>query len=271
MWKRCNIRVRFAFRTATLLVCAVVNHYMPVVTESCVVKKVGALLGWGGASLALALTPVLAASTQQKARKARAPVSLSSGIGSFTPAVTDPRLAAVFAGRGFQANSFRFTPASAAGGKSKAIRVAVRARSTTPAAAVRSGETAPTALASITPAAYNLGVAVGWKSFAVSGDVLRVEKAAIPGKIEAAQVGIGYSGKKVGGRLQVAAERVEGQQRLVGPDESYSVDVGASYSIARNIDLTGGVRYKIQRERLEPLQDDRRDSQAVYIGTAFRF
>jgi hypothetical protein len=44
-----------------------------------------------------------------------------------------------------------------------------------------------------------------------------------------------------------------------------------SYQIARNLDVTGGVRYKIQRDRLEPLADQRRDSQAVYVGTAFRF
>ena len=126
-------------------------------------------------------------------------------------------------------------------------------------------------LASITPAAYNLGVAVGWKSFAISGDVARVEKGALPGKVEAAQVGVGYSGRKLGGRVQVAAERAEGAQRLAGPDASYSLDVGASYSIARNLAVTGGVRYKIQRDRLQPLEDERRDSQAVYVGTAFRF
>jgi hypothetical protein len=38
------------------------------------------------------------------------------------------------------------------------------------------------------------------------------------------------------------------------------------------LDVTGGVRYRVARDRLEPLaQDDRRDSQAVYIGTAVRF
>ena len=30
-------------------------------------------------------------------------------------------------------------------------------------------------------------------------------------------------------------------------------------------------RYRIERDRLAPLNDDRRDSQAVYVGTAFRF
>ena len=64
----------------------------------------------------------------------------------------------------------------------------------------------------------------------------------------------------------------DGTQPRILPDESsYSLDLGGSYSIARNLDVTGGVRYKIQRDRLEPLADERRDSQAVYIGTAFRF
>jgi hypothetical protein len=50
-----------------------------------------------------------------------------------------------------------------------------------------------------------------------------------------------------------------------------SLDVGSSYSLSRHIALTGGVRYNVERERLSALQDDRRDSQAVYVGTAFKF
>ena len=50
-----------------------------------------------------------------------------------------------------------------------------------------------------------------------------------------------------------------------------SVDVGASYSISRNIALTGGVRYKIERDQIPALAEDHRDSKAVYVGTAFKF
>jgi hypothetical protein len=53
--------------------------------------------------------------------------------------------------------------------------------------------------------------------------------------------------------------------------DTYSVDVGASYSLSRHIALTGGVRYNVERDRVSTLQDDRRDSQAVYVGTAFKF
>lgn len=241
-------------------------------------NKIGAIGGLGGASLialALVLSPAMA-SSQKKGQSRPAPSLIGRGVSSFTPAVANPRLAAAFARRDFRSGSFRFTPATASLDKSKAVRVAVRARSgTATQVAARAGaggaDNAPTAVTAITPTAYNLGVAVGWKRFALSGDVARVENGIVPGERKAAEVGIAYSGKKAGGRVKVAAERVEGTQRLTGVDATYSVDVGASYSIARNIDVTGGVRYKVQQDRLEALTDARRDSQAVYIGTAFRF
>jgi len=51
---------------------------------------------------------------------------------------------------------------------------------------------------------------------------------------------------------------------------SYSVDLGGAYSLTRNLDVTAGVRYRSDRDRLTQA-DARRDSQAVYVGTAFRF
>jgi hypothetical protein len=35
--------------------------------------------------------------------------------------------------------------------------------------------------------------------------------------------------------------------------------------------VTGGVRYKIEQDRVSAVNDERRDSQAVYVGTAFKF
>lgn len=235
--------------------------------------KLGGMVAIGGASLlalSLMLPPAFAAPAQQKAKKARPAPSLSAG--SFTPAVANPRLAAEFARRGFQAGSFRFTPSSASPDKSKAVKVAVRARSTTALASRPPIETSASAITALTPAAYNLGASIGWKRFALSGEVAKVEGGALPGSREAAEIGLSYTAKKFTGRLQVGAERSDGElQRIVPLEESYSLDVGASYSLARNLDVTGGVRYRIQHDRLEPLADDRRDSQAVYIGTAFRF
>ena len=231
---------------------------------------IGAIGGAGVAALALVLSPALAASNQaQKPRKTRTP---SFTVGSFTPAVADPRLAAEFARRGFQAGSFRFTPSSASNDKSKAVKVAVRARATTTAQAARIlNESTASPVTAITPIAYNLGVGVGWKRFALSGDVAKVQGGILPGGREAAEVGVSYLGKKFTGRVNVGAERSEGPQRVIPLESSYSLDVGGSYDVGKNVAVTGGVRYKIQRDRLQPLADDRRDSQAVYIGTAFRF
>lgn len=234
----------------------------------------GGIIAIGGTalcSLALLLAPATAASNQQQQKKRSGP---SLSIGSFTPAVADPRLAAEFARRGFQPGSFRFTPSAASGDKSKAVRVAVRARTAAPAAAVAvaAREPSATAVTAITPAAYNLGLSVGWKRFAISGDVAKVQGGPVPGGREAAEVGISYAGKKFTGRVSAGADRRDGVIAPIDPIESsYSLDVGGSYDVGKNLALTGGVRYKIQRDRLQPLADDRRDSQAVYVGTAFRF
>lgn len=238
--------------------------------------KLGAIGAVGSAAIAalvLVLTPALAASNPaQKPKKLRSAPSFL--VGSFTPAVADPRLAAEFARRGgLQPGSFRFTPSSASPDKSKAVKVAVRARAATPRQAARIlSETSASPVTAITPTAYNLGLAVGWKRFALSGDVARVQGGPVPGGREAAEVGVSYSGKKFTGRVNVGAERSDGaQQRVIPLESSYSLDVGGSYDLGKNLAVTGGVRYKIQRDRLQPLADDRRDSQAVYIGTAFRF
>jgi hypothetical protein len=238
------------------------------------VRRLGGINVGAGAALlgaaALLLSPAIAANTQAQAKKKARPAP-SLSLGSFTPAVADPRLAAEFARRGLQPQSFSFTPPSASADRSKAVRVAVRARTAAPATAAMR-DTSATAVTAITPTAYNLGLSVGWKRFAISGDVARVQGGALPGGRESAEVGVSYEGKRFAGRVSANAERADdGVPRITGPEQSYSVDLGASYSIARNISVTGGVQYKIDRDRLQPLADDRRDSQAVYVGTAFRF
>jgi len=241
------------------------------------VRKLQAVAAAGGASLiamALLLAP---ASAQTSARtKGNRPAALNARpVGAFTPAVSDPRLAAALARRGTRLNTdFRFTPASPSSERSRALRVAIRARANTPAEASRTMLAAPASpVTAITPSSYNLGVSLGWRRFAVSGDVAQTNGGVVPGRRDAAEVGMSYrANRRLTGRVAVAAERNEGAQRLVAADEAYSLDVGGAFSIARNIDVTAGARYRIARDRLEPLsRDERRDSQAVYVGTAFRF
>lgn len=133
------------------------------------------------------------------------------------------------------------------------------------------GAAAPAAV-TLQPIAYNLGVSVGWKRFAISGDLSKLDLAGQPGSREAVDLGVSYTGKRASGRIKAATERpLENTPRLIAADPSYSIDVGGSYSLTRNLDLTAGVRYKSEENRLPQLTDNRRDSQAVYVGTAIRF
>lgn len=229
----------------------------------------------GGAAIAalvFALVPSIAAATQlQKKRAPRPAAAMAPSIGSFTPSAADPRFGASFGRGGLAASGFRFTPSIAPGATSasRRVTVAVRARAGAPTSD-------RTALAGnpggFTPYAYNLGMGVGWKRFAVSSDYAKVDLGGVPGSHETADVALSYAGKRWSTRLALAAERSIGDTaRLLGADQGVSVDLGGSYSISNRLDVTGGVRYKMEKDRLMELSDDRRDSQAVYIGTAFKF
>lgn len=222
------------------------------------------------AAAGLVLTPAFAASSSKRP----APVALSfDSISSFTPANGDPRLAAALAGKSLALSDFKFTPAAAKGRPSQ-VRVAIRARADTPHSVVAQASLpAAAAVNALNPTSYNLGLAVGWKRLAVAGDVATVKSAdpALGGR-ETAIVGVSYSLKRFTGRVAVGADKTDGRPlAALRRGDTYSVDVGGSYSLSRRVALTGGVRYNVERDRLSALQDDRRDSQAVYIGTAFKF
>ena len=223
------------------------------------------------AAAGLVLTPALAA-PQAKKRPPAVAVSFDP-VATFTPANADPRLAAAFAGKANSLSDFKFTPAPAKGRPSQ-VRVAIRARADVPAKARVAEAAALSSVNALTPASYNLGVAVGWRRFAIAGDVGRTKEAnpALGGR-ESAALGVSYSvSKRLTGRVAVGADRGDG--RALTPlrkADNYSLDVGGAYSLSRNIAVTGGVRYRIDHDRLSAVKDDRRDSQAVYVGTAFKF
>ncbi len=214
------------------------------------------------------LSPAIAANDSQKRPPAIA-LSVSPDL-QFTPASADPRLAAAFSGRASsQLGEFKFTPAASKARPSQ-VRVAIRARATTPREV---GLTSASPVSALAPVSDNLGVAVGWRRFAISGDVAKVKPAGSPidGR-NSAVVGVSYSLPRFTGRVAVSADRSEGQSApaLRDPDK-YALDVGGSYSLTKRIAVTGGVRYKVETDRLSTLSDNRVDSQAVYIGTAFKF
>jgi hypothetical protein len=230
----------------------------------------GGRLAFALAAAAMVMTPAIGLAA---AAKQRAPaISLSfDNISTFTPASADPRLAAMFAGRGASIADFKFTPAAAASRPSQ-LRVAVRTRGggATPARPVEVAVASP--VSGLAPAQYDLGLAVGWKRFAVAGDVARsTSPDPVLGTHESAVVGVSYNLKRFTGRVAVGGERNDSRVAQLARPDSVSLDVGGAYNISRNIALTGGVRYKIERDQIPALADDHRDSKSVYVGTAFKF
>jgi predicted porin len=219
-------------------------------------------------AVGLLLSPAVAAPAKKKAPA----IAVSfDPLWTFTPAGADPKLAASFANKGLSLTDFKFTPAAAKSRPSQ-VRVAIRAR---PDSTLRTRVTdanAASPLTVLTPATYNLGVAVGWRRFAVSGDVAKTESQDPSiGNKASAVVGVSYSLPRFTGRVAVGAERDEDHVPALRGRENYSLDVGGAYNVTRNIALTGGVRYNIERDRAAVVNDTRRDSQAVYVGTAFKF
>ena len=226
----------------------------------------GALIATG-----VIVAPAFGASERAQPIRHSSMASSSRLAGVFTPAAADPRLAAAIARGGLDSTAFRFTPAEAR--QDKRIAVAVRARANR-AGLVDTSRTAAvqTPTVGIQPIAYNLGVSVGWKRFAVSGAVNRIDLGPIPGSRESTDVAVTYRAGRASSRLIAVADRpLENTPKLTQDLPSYSVDVSSSYSLTRNLDVTAGMRYRSDRERLARLDDAHRDSQSVYVGTAFRF
>lgn len=222
----------------------------------------------------------------------------------FTPAAVDPQLAhRVAAGVKARGQAIRFTPATNQSAMDRTFTVAVRVdRETARAISVRSaismaqgtsGLGGPQILGGagadsfkLAPTRYNLGVARGYQGFA------KVQSPAKP-DLAASSVSLGMS--KIGlpnladfkpsegsaanrpSRFQprIALETEQGATgRSKGTLESLgeqTVDLGGAYRITRNLNVTAGVRLSQDRDRIEPLTDSVQDSQAVYVGTQFRF
>lgn len=198
-------------------------------------------------------------------------------IGPLTPASVDARLARTISlsslGRG---QMFRFTPAGTATRPDRSVTVAVRVDpDAARAISARQGlvETAaagaPGSLR-IAPTAYSLGVSRGFQSFTAAGEPRRGE---MP-DLSAFRLSAGAADEpsRLNARIALDQREKTGQApRTLEANGEQTVDVGGSFSLTRNINVTAGVRYSQERDRLVPLSDGQKDSQAVYVGTQFRF
>jgi hypothetical protein len=210
-------------------------------------------------------------------------VSLTRGsFAALTPASADPRLAAFVAERSSgTARLMRFTPAGAERA-SRSVTVAVRVdEDSAQAISVRSaieaamGKVAGESGVRIAPTRYNLGASRGYQNFArPAGPALSqtLSDASIPDLADFRPTpGVKEEPSRFAARIDAnePAKPTAATPRIV-PDQS--VDLEGSYRLTRNLDVTAGLRYSQDRNRLAPLAEPaKQDSQAVYVGTQFRF
>lgn len=232
------------------------------------------------ATCSLVLSPVMMPAFAAKSLQ-QASAASKDWLNTFTPSGVDSRLAAKFAGNSASANGrFPFTPAGADANLSRTIIVAARANSrlTAGAVSVRSALAAAEAGAGkglrLSTIDYRLTASKGWQGFTLPS------APKLAAQVPLAELGRG------GFRLEDGTKKPSkfstniklDQNREVAPPArgsaaagDYKLDVGGSFSISRKIDVTAGVRYTSENDRVLPLPDNRKDSEAVYVGTKIRF
>ncbi len=215
------------------------------------------------------------------------PVSLAArgSVGSFTPASVDSRLVSQQAIRALtHGRLFRFTPAGIDNRPDHAVTVAVRVTDTRGRLiANRAPQAEPGAgfaAVRITPVAYNLGLARGYQSFALPASApihtlprdnneLRTFSLTSSSNSEPA---VSASAPRLAPDVALNEDATPGRApRTLGAQGDYQVKMGGSLRLIGNLNVTAGLRYSSDRERLRALTDHRQDSQAIYVGTQFRF
>lgn len=220
----------------------------------------------------------------------------------FTPASVDPDLAARVAQKARE-RGIRFTPLGASNASNeRTVTVAVRldqdvARAISVRSAIQSAPGTGTDIAGLQANRFNLGTARGYTSFARtqapaiasglapsgrtllprSGTQNSLRDMGMPdlAEFEPAQPTRVDKPSRLQPRIELEGERTAGRSRnTLDAVSAQTVDLGGSFSLSPNLDVTAGVRLSQERDRLDrldPLTNSVKDSQAVYVGTQIRF
>jgi hypothetical protein len=240
-------------------------------------RRAVAILAAGGLLLSPVLVPAFAAQF--------VPASAASGswMSRFTPAGVDSRLAAK-AERKAVANtsSFRFTPAGLNRQGDKVMTVAARAdlAGSASAVSIRSAiaqmEAGSGSTVRLNNSNYRLTTARGWHDFKLPAKAVQVEQPRISSIVGNGDFRLDGAEKKKPSRFNPDLSVGKVGNAAPNPRGSaaagdYALKVGGSFSVSRRIDVTAGVRYSSERDRIAPEANAKPDSEAVYVGTKIRF
>jgi hypothetical protein len=233
------------------------------------------------AAVALVLTGVPTAGLALDAFD-KADLHLANGDFSFTPASVDSKLARFVAERATgNARMMRFTPAGVAEHGNRSLTVAVRVdEQSAQAIQVRSAiaraqdQLSANGAVHIVSARYNLGLARGYQSFAQPTPLSKnLSDAAIPDLSSFKPAPLQPDQSRFASRIALAHEDKPGvTPRTRDALGEQTLDVATSYRLTRNLDVSAGLRYSQDHDRIAPAaQPAPQDSQAFYVGTQFRF
>lgn len=179
------------------------------------------------------------------------------------------------------ARGFPFTPAGTPDRQTRSVMVAVRVDPKASQVIIVHGKAPNVGAESDMPAArlriaqsgFNLGVARGYQDF--SQGVLQAQTTSTPELPNmdnySLKPGTKANESRFSPRISIDDKKAPGRSPRTFVGEQGEVDLGGAYRVTENLDVTAGVRYSQERERLSPLNNGKQDSQAVYVGTQFRF
>lgn len=203
-------------------------------------------------------------------------------MGALDPDASPEQLSRMIAMRSLaNGRHFPFTPAGTPNRPDRAVTVAVRVDPEAAKAIIvrQRPQLAQSAQEPgrlrIAPTAFNLGVSRGYQNFAQD----LVPHASAPPAAEMPDLrkfslssGTAESREpRFSTRLSIDEKRAAGRAPRTFAGDAGEVDLSGAYRVTENLNVTAGVRYSQDRERLLPLTDGRQDGQAVYVGTQFRF
>ena len=190
----------------------------------------------------------------------------STGLAVLPPTTTSPLLARPMTVPGLtRGQLFRFTPAGNTTRPDRSVTVAVRVDPESAGAITVLAPVTPGVLGGglgklrIAPTAYSLGLSRGFQNFGIPGELRRSDTP----DLAAFKLGPkpGASAPDEPSRLAARIARDQREKtgrapRTLEANGEQTVDFGGSYRLTRNIDVTAGVRYSQDRDRMVTVMPD---------------
>lgn len=235
----------------------------------------------GGAMLAVCVS-MLALPSAVMAFSASFSSAPTTPIDSLNAESSPDNLARIVALRSLaKGQPFPFTPAGTPNRPDRSVTVAVRVDPEAAKAIIVHGNAqlvqamGEPARLRMAPTAFNLGVSRGYQNFAAEMVTQPIGKGLSEApdlrKFSLQPGSVDNANSRFSTRLSIDEKRAPGRAPRTFVGEAGEVDLSGAYRVTNNIDVTAGVRYSQDRERLLPLTDGKQDSQAVYLGTQFHF